>query len=364
MMKLVRTRTGQKRELDEFAEAIRPERADMPVSKADDALWARIVATRLSGVRGILSDVSPRRRRRLRWLDALISVAAAAAFVALLLPRLDRSRQDSAARPVDPTATYGVFGGLAFAQQLPADHPTLPPARVTKASTVRPLSLQYAHRSRDSAGRITSETRDQLTTSRADLRGLPAWRVVAHDTDATGSQRRVEDETLYVARADLRLLARAAHVTPYLRYDRINIAQHIAGDSLTGRMTTEGADSRGVGRPIARRLTPEFGPYITESFASVFLAGVALSRNWSGSVSLLGWAVRDNDVFVPLELRVEGEEIVQSPAGRFDCWRISIRYSGKQIWFWARKTDGIGVRVLDETQRNTIGTREILLVRG
>lgn len=361
-MSVFRSRAAQERKDDEFAEAIRPELADLPVPKADDALWARIVETRQSGVRGILPDVSPRRRGR--RLGALISVAAAAAVVALLFPRQDRSHRTPVPVAGEPRATYGVFGGLAYAREGPVDRPALPPARVTKASTLRPLSLQYAHRLRDTAGRIVSETRDELTMSRAELRGVPAWRVVAHDTDATKSQLRLEDETLYVARADLRLLERAAHVKPYLRYDRINVAQHVAGDSMTGRMTTEGGDSRGVGRPIARRLPPEFGPYITDSFASVFLAGVELTRTWSGSVSLLGWAVRDNDVFVPLELRVEGEEIVQSPAGRFDCWRMSIRYSGKQIWFWARKTDGIGVRVLDETQRNTVGTREILLVRG
>ena len=363
-MSVFRSRGAQERKLEEFAEAIRPELEDLRVPKADDALWERIVETRQSGVRGILPDVSPRRLRR--RLGTLISIAAAAAVVALLVPRFDRSHRTPVSVAGEPRATYGVFGGLAYALEGggPDDRPTLPPARVTKASSLRPLSLQYVHRLHDTTGQITSNARDALTTSRTDLRGVPAWRVVAHDTDATRAPLRVADETLYVARADLRLIERAVHVKPYLRYDRINVTQHVAGDSMTGRMTTEGGDSRGVGRPIARRLAPEFGPYITDSFAPVFLAGVELSRNWSGSVSTLGWAVRDNDVFVPLELRVEGEDVVQSPAGRFDCWRIAIRYAGKQIWFWARKTDGIGVRVLDETQRNTVGTREILLIRG
>jgi len=85
---------------------------------------------------------------------------------------------------------------------------------------------------------------------------------------------------------------------------------------------------------------------------------------WRGSVSLLGWAVRPEDVFVPAELRVEGEETVVVPAGRFDCWRLSIGFAGRKIDYWVRKTDGVAVRLRDDSQIAKRGSREIVLVRA
>jgi hypothetical protein len=64
---------------------------------------------------------------------------------------------------------------------------------------------------------------------------------------------------------------------------------------------------------------------------------------------------------VPIELRVESAETITVPAGRFDCWRLSLRFSGKQVDYWVRKSDGLGVRVLNKT--TPYGTREIVLTR-
>src|SRR5262249_10280139 len=155
--------------------------------------------------------------------------------------------------------------------------------------------------------------------------------------DVVAAQHRVETETLYVARADLRLLARAIHVSPYSRFDRINIQQRFRGDSVTGRMTTDGP-SIGAGRAIARRLRPELGPYLTNAFAPLALMAVPVSATWSGSAALLGWAVIPRDIMLPIELSVEGEERLAVPAGTFDCWRLSIRSGGGKIGYWIRKS--------------------------
>lgn len=222
------------------------------------------------------------------------------------------------------------------------------------------MSLQFSRRVRDSTGRLVSDLPIALDVSLDALDGVPAWKVTSMDRDARSDQRHVDVETLYVARADLRLLRRSVHVEPYSRFARINVQQWFRGDSVTGRMTTDGP-SIGSGRPIAQRLPVPFSPYITEAFAPAFLMGVPLERHWARSASLLGWAVRTNDVFVPMELRVEGEERVSVPAGRYECWRLSIRFSGHQIAYWVRKSDGLGVRVLAAHQP-TNGTREIVLV--
>jgi hypothetical protein len=70
----------------------------------------------------------------------------------------------------------------------------------------------------------------------------------------------------------------------------------------------------------------------------------------------MGWAVRDDDVFYPIDLQVEGEEQVIVPAGRFECWRLSLRFAGRRFDYWVRKTDGLGIRLQDPT-------REFVLTR-
>jgi hypothetical protein len=170
----------------------------------------------------------------------------------------------------------------------------------------------------------------------------------------------VESETLFVARASLRVLGRTAHVAPYHSYRQITIRQRVIGDSVVGWMNTE----RGLGRPIARQLPPAAGPYVTDAFAPFALSGTSLSANWSGRVALLGWAVRPEDVYFPIELRVVGEERITVPAGTFDCWRLTLRINGHSQFHWIRKTDGLGVRSLDESPDDARGRKETVLVSG
>jgi hypothetical protein len=193
-----------------------------------------------------------------------------------------------------------------------------------------------------------------------DVNGTPAWRVTSVNPVQAAAQRRISVETLYVARADLRLLRRAVHVTPYSRFQRINVQQHFHGDSVTGRMTTDGP-SIGAGRAIARVLPARSAPYLSDAMAPLFFMSASLSEHWTGSASLLGWAVRPEDVFRPIELRVEGAERVRVPAGEFDCWRLSIQFDGNRISYWVRQSDGLGVRLYDDTQAATQGIREVVL---
>jgi hypothetical protein len=90
---------------------------------------------------------------------------------------------------------------------------------------------------------------------------------------------------------------------------------------------------------------------------------VPVSATWSASAGLLGWAVIPRDVYTPIELRVKGEESLTVPAGTFDCWRLSIRFSDGELSYWIRKSDGLGVRVLDQRNAATTGTREAVLRR-
>ena len=343
----------RRRALDDFIEGIRPELTTIPTPPPTEDLKTRIIASRAAGVRHILPVPEERPRSDALW----VAVAVAATMAILLIPVGLHRSASTGADVVSP----GVFGQVAFAQSpRRGDRPRLAAVRATGTS-MRPLSMELERRVVDSAGRLLGTSNISLQLTAASVGNVAAWRVLSVDKDPLPTPH-VDVESVYVAKADLRLLRRSVHVSPYSRFQRINVWQRFEGDSVSGRMTTDGP-SIGAGRTFARELPRSFAPFITESVAPVFLMAVPFHREWSGSASLLGWAVRDNDVLLPVEMRVESEETVTVPAGRFDCWRLSLRFAGKQIHYWVRKSDGLGVRVLADVDAKTKGTREVVLRR-
>ena len=340
--------------LDDFVEAIGPELRALPTPEPSQALRERIIASRQAGARTLLPDVIEPHRPPSR---IFVPVAIAVALLILLVPiALRRSSVDVAGAD---DVTSELLGTVAYGQTLPAARPSLPPMKVVAPERVRPMSLEFARRLRDSG--VVTETRVVLDFAAGAVANIPAWTIVSHDLQPGTTQRSAATETTYVARADLTPLRRTIHVTPYHRFQRINIWQEFARDSITGRMNTEGP-SIGAGRTFARRLPAAFAPFLTEATTAAFLMGVRFTPDWRGSGSLLGWAVRDEDFFVPVEMRVQAKETITVPAGRFECWRLSIQFAGKQLLYWARTSDGLGVRVLDAYDSPS-RTRELVLVK-
>jgi len=345
---------SRRRDISDFADAIRPELKSLPAPEPSKELLPRILASREAGARIILPDV-PSEPSRTRFKVVGVGAAIAAAMLLSVIPRErshDGSSDDAWASPI-------FLGNAAFAQTT-SRAPLFPPISVTRAGMLRPMSVQLARRYLDRNGKLTMEHRSDVSLSPAVVNNKPAWKITSLERDVFAKPISIA-ETLYVARSDLRMLSRAVHVSPYRRFERINIQQRFLGDSVSGRMTTDGP-SIGAGRVIARKLDPEFGPYLSDAFAPMFLMAAPLHRDWRGSASLLGWSVIPNDVFAPLSMRVEGEERIKVPAGTFDCWRVVMEIAGKRITFWARKSDGLGVRVYDASDASTGGPREVLLL--
>ena len=341
--------------LDDYLEAIGPELRALPTPQPTRALRDRIVASREAGVRTVLPAVTQPRGTRTRNVTGIAIVAALAV---MLVPMGVRHANQGSPRAND--ASLGFLGTLAYAQGVGSiPRPALAPVKLGTISRVHPMALEFVRRVRDGS-RTLSESRITMNVTADSAAGAAAWRMVSEDHDARPPQPHVQVETTYLARTDLKLLRRTIHVSPYSRYGRINVWQLFSGDSITGRMNTD-SPGIGEGRRIARVLPRQFTPYFTESTAHALLMNAPLARGWQGSASLLGWAVRDDDVLVPIELRVEGEETITVPAGRFDCWKLSIRYAGKQLDYWARKSDGLGVRVFGGNDSNN-HSREIELV--
>jgi hypothetical protein len=68
------------------------------------------------------------------------------------------------------------------------------------------------------------------------------------------------------------------------------------------------------------------------------LQATPLSERWRGSVYLPRGVGRDRWVVSPLDLRVSGEEIVTTPAGRFRCWVVEARFGGRRALVWVSQS--------------------------
>jgi hypothetical protein len=285
------------------------------------------------------------------------AAAAAALFMAPVFREWHRERQ-VARIGVDTTfaADYaGSFlsGSEVFAAQPAPTRRELPPVSLSGAR-FRPMHLEYAKLLRRPNGATIALGHGSLDVATARVEDRDAWRIVQRWATADT----VQVETLHVDRASLRLLGRVVRVAPYRRYRGITIRQRLIGDSLVGWMNTD----EGLGRPIARHVLPAFSPFVSDAMAPIALLGVPLSSTWNGELSLLGWAVRSNDVFAPVTLAVDGEERITVPAGTFDCWRIALGVFGQRKIYWVRKSDGLGVRTSDETT-DPRGVQDFVLTR-
>ena len=317
----------------------------VPVNKE---LIDRVIEQRRNGRRALLPlHRGPSAVPRTRF--ARLAVAAAMVLCSALLLTLwtrasRRSTQPDTAVDAALLQTF-ILPRAAFAsprQRLQDFAPLAPRASALRGER---MVYSYRHGSRDIG-------RGEIVLAAIDVDGTATWRVIqrwqAADT--------VQSETLYVDRASLGILGRTIHASPYAAYREIVVRQRVRGDSLVGWMNSPG----GLGRPIARQLPRSGGPYVTDAFAPLALWGAPLSRSWRGRFSVLGWAVRTDDLYIPVTVRVVGEDEITTPAGDFDCWVLELHANGGAQRMWARKKDGVVVRLLEEGSK-TAPPREIVL---
>ena len=329
------------RALDAFAEAIQPELAALRTPSPSGQLRDRILADRAAGGRVIL----PAESSRSPGAVGRYMIAAVAVIAGLLVLPLYRSSREGAL-DMQPVASISFLGNVAHAEQ-PAGAPRLPAAFPIHPERIHAGTLRYRGAFNDSTGRVVKTVESELSVSLDSSQGKPMWRVVKVDRAFADGSSSISAETVFVRQTDLGLMTRAVHVRPYRSrslWNGINIEQRAIGDSIAGRMTLD--DVKGM-RPIARRLPPAYAPFLSDALTPIYLAAVPLSATWRGSVTLLGWAVIPKDVLHPVELRVTGEERVRVPAGTFDCWRMTVSYSGGVVDYWVRKSDGIAVRAVE-----------------
>ena len=331
-------------DLDAFAQSVRRELQAMRVPRADQRLLERVLDSRRRGVHGMLpvQDKAPRRRRA-------FTIAAIAAAVAVLFAITISTRDRDAV--FEAQAWFG--GDHADAQTRP-EVPIYPGARVTHPERMRPMRLTYQSTVR--TGNAVLKDDIALDASRNVVDGSSAWLVVATTRDHDGA---LELDSAWVSTGTFEPLRRSIVRIPYRRFDRIEVSQTFDAGHVRGEMHAFRSGAVAAHRRFDRALSPAFAPYVADPIAPVFHSGVTMGRDWKGSIALLGWVVRDDDVFRSVIMRVDGEDTVRVPAGEFDCWRVVIHLaSGQRVWYWVRKADGLGVRTLDSTPART---RDVVL---
>lgn len=337
------------RRLQDFADAIRPELREITAPRAGEELLARIIASRAAGARVILPHADAARPAPLmRYATAAIAAVVIIGIASRIVARDDRATDLAA-----PPSFW--FASAAAAQ------PTLvsvSPVRVTTPERMYAFSARYARTARTPDGTTTTNAHTDVRVERDPARGEATWRIVSARTTVADGHRAVD--TVRIAAADLRVLSVVAWEAPHRSYAKVTVAQRMEGLRLFGTMDAERASGPGAHREFDRQLPAALAPYVPDAIAPIYLMGVQIGAGWQGRLSLLGWAVRDNDVSVPLDMRVDGEETVRVPAGRFECWRIALDVGGTRQWYWVRKSDGLGIRALRDTRDGA--SHEILLV--
>jgi hypothetical protein len=333
--------------LDEFAEGIRRELGAMPTPAADERLLARVLESRRRGIRAVLPVADPAPPRR---IGSVIAAVAAAAAVVVAIGLTTR----------DPGAVSDVegwfFGGHAYAQTR-AVVPRYPGARVTRADHIRPLRLTYRSTVRTAGAVSTREI--AWSSARESVDGVPAWRVVSV---TRGPGATTQCDSVWVSAATFTPLRRAVVEKPYRRYGRIEVRQRFGPGGVRGEMNAFRGGVVAAHRTFERALPDDLAPYVTGALVPLYMAGVTIDRTWTGSLAVLGWCVRNDDLCTPVAMRVDGEDTLRLPTGPSDCWRVAIDFAGGRQWYWVRKSDGVGVRSLDSTEVRTRGVRETILV--
>ena len=346
------------RRLEDWAEAIQPELRAMESPAPSEALLDRILASRAGDARVILPDVDDRPRRA--WSRLVIPAVCAAALLVLAIPfRRPSLVGNDGSSSVERVATEWIPTSVAFAQTERSGAPLIQFANVDR---LRPVTLEYARSWRDSARREVARTTSVVTLQPTVSDGLPAWLLVSRNTGVSDGRPLLAVDSVTVRRSDLRLLRRTSLLSPYRRYDEISITQDYRANRIDGRMIATGRNVRRAQRSFERTLSTELRPYLVDAFGPVLLGAVSLHAGWRGAATMVGWAVRDDDVSMPIELQVLGEDVVDVPAGRFDCWRLAIRYGGRTLSFWVRQSDGVAVRSLESQPSGTI--RESVLLKA
>lgn len=289
--------------------ALSAELRALPVPNPSPGLLARIEASRVGGVRPMLtpperSTRSP--RRTLTWVGAGL---AAAIVTVLLWPKTGEDGQ----------ATFGLFDGTPFvpailqAQQVSDTAARARYALLGGVEVGRIRAGQWSYEGRLIVDGIdtTSQGMRVFSVAQVELSGRPVWSVA---TTTTGRYARAKGDSLFLEQGSLQFMRRVMY------YSGEHATAQDYPDGARKALSWRNADAgwHGTLHRLLFQLTP-------------------VTRDWRGSAYVALPVDRDRWRLFPLDQRVVGEELVRVPAGTFDCWKVVTTLRGTTATVWIDK---------------------------
>jgi hypothetical protein len=304
-----------------------------PQPRTSDAVLHGILARRAAGERITLPVAAPR-----RFPVWLFAGAAAAVLVALVFSRTTRELQQVAAFPPstpDTALQVTEMGGFLLPAPLMAQatrEPRYQRVPESGGDRLRPGRWFYTQRG---LGRLTNvgDTLSAYGIARSTYQGADAWIFLGGRRFPDG--RTDWSDTTWLSRDSLRPYARVARIgesgriEETWREDGVLIGETVNGYTAwrtrphryPGFVTTEGAPMRWH-QLLARLQTADMAP------------------GWKGSLAIPGVMV-DGRHQMFLDVAVIREEIIEVPAGKFDCWKVGLGREEKNgLFFWVSKDRG------------------------
>lgn len=341
---------------------------------APGGVLERIVATRAGGGVVVLPVADPGQGRRVR--GSVLALAAAAAAVMLLSlvqvvpvpmrPIADAwdwwSRTVVAWRPF-----AGGSGRVRMAEVLEA--PIADPA-VLHPERLRPMTATYRV-----VNRRGVEQRPEIATITVSLtppaEHLGSWmlRIVGSIPPRWQYSVSLDQATLAPHRWGAGLVGAVDYEDPARGAWRRSERWSLTGDRIERTIEYSGE----VPDPILKREPPGTRySMITRSVSAPYYHGehhfriqmttVDLHARWAGSFAALRVTSWEKPSVILESYYVDGAEVVTTPAGTFDTWRVRMveSYRESTVLFWFRKSDGLLVRQ-EHGPGNDYGTREELI---
>jgi hypothetical protein len=290
----------------------------------------RVHARRAAGERPRLVSGTSRPRARLWWWLAA-AVAAAAAGVALL-------RRDTAP-PLARVELPDLLPAPLVAQK---SSPGAPRIGFADGSRLSPGLWILERRGAGQINAAGQFRRDSVSIRATDYEGRPAWLFVsASDYNSGGPAKWVE--SAWMTRDSLRPLARVFRLRTGSRVETT-----FTGDSVVRVWEKPDGSVERIAVPTPVNPPWTDGITLIGDQVEALLRLVPLAHGWRGSYPAMAIANTGKLITLWGDLHVSGEEWITTPAGRWDCWKVSggapTRDDNNGYTFWVDKRTGVTVK--------------------
>lgn len=247
--------------------------------------------------------------------------AAMAAGLLYLIQPHPKAVPELSHRPPEGDQDQGSFFSPAALLAQSSPIPAFPQPQQDEPIGTRLREGQWRYRSTDRSG----DTLPWVLTygmRKGSLDGIAAWLLTTSSTHPTS---RMGEDSLWATRDSLRPLLRITHPSGS------RIEQTFRQDEVLQGTTRNGYTAWST-IPLTDSTRHHPSAIIRWQEIAAYFQTIPLDSNWRGSVPLTGAAEFGAIRPVWLNFKVDGEEVISTPAGRFACWRIVLAFGLPKTW--------------------------------